>query len=151
MLSPMYQTYGCEVFHSVIVHFAPKSTHYSYKGMIGRLLLAALHYNENSDKGQAVTKEGIARWSVAHPKMKKGTVAIAKPIKNKPTYVYAARLMEEVVQRRLEFPSYPVARNEAENLLPEAPPALNSGYEAYEKSVLVKSRKSRFQDQRIRK
>ncbi|XP_046566461.1 uncharacterized protein LOC124275021, partial [Haliotis rubra] len=29
-LSPVYQTYALEVFHSVVKHFAPKNTHYFY-------------------------------------------------------------------------------------------------------------------------
>lgn len=35
-LSPVYQTYSLEVFHNVINHFAPKSTHFFYQSMLGR-------------------------------------------------------------------------------------------------------------------
>ena len=37
-LSPVYQTYGLEVFHSVVNHFAPKSTHFFYTPMYARFV-----------------------------------------------------------------------------------------------------------------
>ena len=45
-----------------------------------------MHYNENANRRQAVTKEGIERWSIVHPKAHKGEKAVAKPLKEKPTY-----------------------------------------------------------------
>lgn len=37
-----------------------------------RLMLAALHFNENGMREQATTKEGKKRYDVVFPKFKKG-------------------------------------------------------------------------------
>lgn len=50
-----------------------------------RTALAALHYNENADKGQAVTRSGELRWKVKHPKARKGEASVSS-IKQEPTY-----------------------------------------------------------------
>ena len=50
-----------------------------------RLQLAALHYNNNSDKGQAITKKGEERFSISFPKYKKGGYIVRK-IKTASTY-----------------------------------------------------------------
>ena len=45
---------------------------------IDRLLLAALHYNENSDRLQAVTKDGRPCYTIRFPKFKKGEYSVRK-------------------------------------------------------------------------
>jgi hypothetical protein len=45
-----------------------------------------LHYNENSNRKQATTADGKLRWAISYPKAFKGEKAVAKPIKEKPTY-----------------------------------------------------------------
>jgi hypothetical protein len=40
--------------------------------------LAALHYNHNSNKTQAVTRRGEERYSVLYPKYKKGGHIVRK-------------------------------------------------------------------------
>ncbi|XP_069125559.1 uncharacterized protein [Argopecten irradians] len=85
-LSPVHQTYGLEVYHNVVNHFASKSNHYFYTAMLARLYLAALHYNENSNNAKALTKDGQQKWQISYPKAKKGSEVVVKPCRTPPTY-----------------------------------------------------------------
>ena len=49
------------------------------------MLLAALHFNENSNKPQSTTQDGEARYQIAFPKYKKGGF-IVRPLKEKRTF-----------------------------------------------------------------
>lgn len=52
---------------------------------ITRIQLAALHFNENAHREQAVTKAGEPRYDIVFPKYKKGGY-IVKKVTNDPTY-----------------------------------------------------------------
>ncbi|XP_044224887.1 uncharacterized protein LOC122994330 isoform X2 [Thunnus albacares] len=98
-LSHDHQTSSLEGFHSVILHFAPKNVIFPYIGMLCRLYLADMHFNENAERGQATTSEGKAVYKIMFPKSKKGECT-AKPVKTKPTFILEkpTRYTEELKQ-----------------------------------------------------
>ena len=51
-----------------------------------RIFCSNLHFNENAKRLQAQTTNGENRWSIVYPKAHKGEKAVAKPIKELPTY-----------------------------------------------------------------
>ena len=53
--------------------------------MLFRMMLVAMHWNENSGRKVAKTKEGESRFKVAYPKNQKGH-ATAKVVKEDATY-----------------------------------------------------------------
>ena len=53
--------------------------------LVVRLLLAVLHNNENSQRQQATTTSGEAKWKVGYSK-DRGMTPVAKPIKTEATY-----------------------------------------------------------------
>uniref|UniRef100_A0AAV2J5H9 Transposase n=1 Tax=Knipowitschia caucasica TaxID=637954 RepID=A0AAV2J5H9_KNICA len=83
-LSPSHQTYSLEAFHALILHFAPKHTGFSFLGMYSRLLLAALHFNHNSNR-EVLRSDGEVRHQVRYPRFMKGT-AVVRPMKETPSY-----------------------------------------------------------------
>ncbi|KAJ8369539.1 hypothetical protein SKAU_G00095670 [Synaphobranchus kaupii] len=102
-LSPLYQTSSVEAFHSLILRFAPKNVTFSFLGMLCRLLLTAMHYNENADRPQATTSSGELRYLLWFPKYKQGDFSV-RPLKATPTYGYIETLQELLFERVVENP-----------------------------------------------
>ncbi|KAJ8356495.1 hypothetical protein SKAU_G00192890 [Synaphobranchus kaupii] len=92
-ISPGHRTSAIESFHSLVLKFAPKNVVFSFLGILCRLQLAVMHYNENSKRLQATTKEGQLRYSVVFPKYKRGDFTV-RPLKSDPTFGYVDNLMD---------------------------------------------------------
>ncbi|XP_067301001.1 uncharacterized protein [Pseudorasbora parva] len=105
-LSPHFQTSSLESFHNVILRFAPKNVFYPYLGMLCRLYLAGMHFNENSNRPQDKTSTGNPTHRLLFPKAEKGGYSI-RPLKSQATYCYVINLMtlllEKVIQNPLPY------------------------------------------------
>ena len=58
-------------YHSLVNQFALKMYHFSFLGMRSRLLLAAMHCNENAGRPRRTNKRGSLEFAIAFPKYKK--------------------------------------------------------------------------------
>ncbi|XP_033725378.1 uncharacterized protein LOC117315337 [Pecten maximus] len=143
-LSPVRQTYGLEVYHNIVNHFASKSNHYFYTSMLARLYLAAMHYNENSNNAKVVTKDGQQKWHISFPKAKKGSEVVVKPCKTPPTYGYVALLLQAAIDRRLDVPNHLAASQEGKEIMGEIPSPITHSFVAVDKSELIQNHRSRF-------
>lgn len=97
-LSPHHQTSSLEAFRAVILRFAPKNVVFPFIGMLCRLYLAAMHYNENADRPQAETEEGVPLFKISFPKSRKEECRV-KPQKTQPTFGYVADTMDLIFEK----------------------------------------------------
>lgn len=94
-LSPQHQTSTVKSFHSLILRFAPKNVVYPYIGMLCRLYLAALHFNENSDRPRKTSATGKHVYRMSFPSAKKGG-HVVKPVKTEAAFGYANNMIKLV-------------------------------------------------------
>ncbi|CAC5374863.1 unnamed protein product [Mytilus coruscus] len=145
-LSPVYQTYALEVFHSVMNNFAPKSTHFFYSSMLARLCVAALHYNENCNRDRAYTKDGVQCFSMVYPKAKKGKEAVVKSRPSPATYDYVLLIKQAVVSRKEDdCSSYSNTAGDVQILQNHFPVSLTQTFEPFQKADLIERHRSRCQ------
>nr|XP_055069990.1 uncharacterized protein LOC129450961 [Misgurnus anguillicaudatus] len=138
-MSPHHQTSSLESFHSVILRFAPKNVVFPFLGMLCRLYMAAMHFNENAGRPQATTSTGERLFKVNFPKAKKGECT-AKPVKVDPTYNYVGELMDLIFEKVFEDP----VPYEAEVQKIHIPDDLSSQFEKPDRIEVIERYVSRF-------
>lgn len=91
-ISPQYRISQIKAFHSLVTSFSPKSVGFSFKGMLARLQVAALHYNENATLSHSSAATRELRYAVECPKYKHGDYTV-RVLKSNPTSFYIDKLM----------------------------------------------------------
>ncbi|XP_048037922.1 uncharacterized protein LOC125263095 [Megalobrama amblycephala] len=138
-LSPHHQTSNIEVFHRVILRFAPKNVVFPFLGMLCRLYLAALHYNENIGHPQATTAAGQPQFKMTFPKAKKGEYR-AREVKTHETFRYVDDLLDLIFDQVFVDPAPYMEKV----LRIPIPPPLCVEYDRPEKEDAISSRASHF-------
>ncbi|CAM4299189.1 unnamed protein product [Leuciscus chuanchicus] len=141
-LSPHFQTSSIKVFHSVILRFTPKNVVFPFLGMLCRLYLAALHYNENAGRPQATTAAGRPVFKVTFPKAKKGEYRV-REVKTQATFRYVDDLLDLIFDKVFVDPAPYVD----DVLRIPIPPALCAEYDRPEKEEAISSRDCGEQDE----
>ena len=136
-ISAFGQTSQVEGYHSLINQFAPKMYHLSFLGLKTRLLLAAMHYNENAERQQCQKKKGTPECTIAFPKYKKGGYIVRK-ILTECTYNYVDRLFNALVSRLISHEDGP------EQLAMKSPPPLCINFDKPNKEIAIEEHTSRF-------
>ncbi|KAI4820487.1 hypothetical protein KUCAC02_028464 [Chaenocephalus aceratus] len=111
---------------------------------VRKLLMAALHFNHNSSREVARTSDGEVRYAVRYPRFCKGGWVV-RPIKEKPSYAYAAALMESLSEGYSRSPE--TLRESSAVLSSTAPAPLSTSCQEIAKDEAVGlylSRHSRF-------
>ena len=134
-LTNFSHTGSLEVYHSSYNKLLPKSTHFSYQGMIARSQLAAIDFNLCSELTQAETKSRIKRFNVTYSKATNNWSA--KPIKEKKDQSVFKNLVscvDEVVPNGQHLPK-PMLSILPKSIAPVEKPC---------KSTVIANLKSRF-------
>ena len=103
--SAKYYTGDLEVYHSVLLKYCEKQSHFFHNRMVARTALAALDKNHNIGRQHARTQTGEIRYKVAYPKGRKDWVA--KPITEDKLYHYIAEMGTRVVALQCSYTSEP--------------------------------------------
>ena len=128
--------------------------------------MAAFHYNENSERLQAVTKEGKPCYSIRFPNHKKGEYSVRKEkIAATCGHYYDVKCMQSEVQEEKKTPSFFWAgytktlltvlvreyeedqtslKNSIEDLRENMPPPLTASFEKPCKETAVEQLVTRF-------
>ena len=113
-----------------------------------------MHFNENANREQAITKTGEEQYGVIFPKYKKGGYIIRRvtvdPTYGKHSYLLLTprtrilSLCAVYIDDLIEETTYQCQQEVCRPVLPEVPEALCSIYERPVKADAVKQHKSRY-------
>ncbi|XP_074655646.1 uncharacterized protein LOC141909158 [Tubulanus polymorphus] len=131
-ISPAAQTSSIESYHRLVVHFAPKDQHYFFDSMNARLQLSALHFNENSNREQAVTTNGSEQFQLYFSKLKDGA-PVAKQVKVPMTFNYVSQCYSEVWHVRKQY-----TISEASDVWTKITPKMEHLADQYDRSDITK-------------
>ncbi|ELU17248.1 hypothetical protein CAPTEDRAFT_125501 [Capitella teleta] len=80
-LSPHFQTYDLEVFHSLLNQVGI----YNQSNYCSRVLFAVMHFNKNANRQVKITLDGTERYSIHYMKYMKGD-SIVRKVKTAPMH-----------------------------------------------------------------
>ena len=121
--------------------------------LIFRHQLAALHFNENSNRDQAVTQEGTSRYKIIFPKYKRGGYVVRK-VPTDPTYgepiasthklakfhcFHFIDYIEDLFKKTTE-----ICNQGGSHVREDSPSPLCKDYEKPDKSTAIQQHRSRF-------
>jgi hypothetical protein len=99
-LSDFCHTGALEVYHSMLLKYAPKRLHFNYAGMRARLQLAAIDHNYNVDRKLEKDKNGVPRVKQAYTKAKKNW--ILRNVYESKQFGYIENIIQKIVERRYD-------------------------------------------------
>lgn len=133
-LSEFCHTGQLEVYHSLITKYCPKRQEFDLTPMTARTALAVLDHNNNVDRQQQVTSDGVPRVKTVYSKVSRKWVV--KPIYECKTYDYISDLLNSVVDQQETHSLEPVSTSShCQNIAPIPAPS---------KSELLSRHCSRF-------
>ena len=99
-LSDFLHTGSLEVYHSLLLKYAPKRLHFQYAGMQTRLQLAALDHNHNVDRGLLKDSAGNIKVRQVFSKARKQWI-LRNSYENK-QYTFLDDILLKIHERRMD-------------------------------------------------
>ncbi|XP_071852672.1 uncharacterized protein [Apostichopus japonicus] len=140
-LAEFMHTGALEVYHNVVLKYAPKRLEFDYPYMSARLKLAAMDHNHNVGRSHAVVQQprtgssvkGELQFKKCYSKIQKQWVI--KPIYEKKSLEYLSTMMAGVIKRKQDRRIGAIEQAPAPNIAPVPAP---------EKEEMVAKHSSRF-------
>lgn len=119
-LSEFCHTGSLEVFHSLLLKYAPKRQEFDEDQMYTRTALAVIDHNLNQNRGQKISNDGQALYKVVFPKATAHWVA--KPVYNDKSYRWVSAIMQLVLMQKINHVLPIKERSKEGNIAPVPAP-----------------------------